>query len=272
MIPTIDFILNDSESLPTYVVSSLKIIRREFVEEKIFFYNEAVPITIEKEAEKQTLNLNVIDFISSTQLIEIKEPLSVDKKEYLEEELFISEEPNEYKSVSKEVIKHIPTTFITEVQELQIKKLKKEKTLIEIDKFLKAVEDSVEELEHDNEIAPVHDFLLKDKTIAFKVVHKENIQKQSKIEVLKKPVFKKPVIKTTDQSNPKIESNYSIGLEYPLEYTEPVIFHDEYECFQIADLGDLVMKLWEENQEFEQQEQFQGFDIKQILDMEEIAV
>lgn len=272
MIETTNFITEDSEILPTYVVTPLKRIRREFVEEEMLFSNEAVPVVITEDAEKQTLALNVTDFISVTQLVEPTEPFSLDKKEYIEEALFISSEPNDYKPVVKETIKTIPTHFITEVQEVQIQKLQKEHNQIEIDNFLNAVEASVEELEHDSETAPVHEFLLKDKPTAFKVVHKETVQKQPEVEVLKKPIFKKPVIKITDQLSPKIESSYSISLEHPIEYTEPVIFHDEFEDFQIADLGDLVMQLWEQENAHEQQEQFQGFDIKEILNMEEIEV
>lgn len=269
-IETTLFISKDSEILPTYVVNPLKRIKREFVEEELLFYNEAVPVTITENAKKETLNLNITDFVSKTQLIEQKEPFSLQKKEYIEEALFISSEENTYIPVVKETVQNIPTDFITGIKEID--KLQKEQNRIEIDNFLNSVEASVEELTAEKEFAPIHEFLLKDKSTAFKVVHKETIQKQPDIEVLKKPIFKKPVIKSIDQISPKIENPYSISLEYPIEYTEPVIFHDEFENFQIADLGDLVMQLWEKESNHEQQEQFPGFDIKEILNMEEIEV
>ena len=86
---------------------------------------------------------------------------------------------------------------------------------------------------------------------------------------MKKKIFKKPVIKNTEQVTSKVDNNYTLTLDMPIEYTEPVIFHDEYEDFQIADLGDLVMELWERS---EDSHNIPGFDIKEILKMEEIEI
>lgn len=271
-IVTTNFIKEDSEIPPTIMVNPLKRLKREFVEEELLFSTEAVPVVIMENAEKQSLQLNVTGFISQTDLVENKEPFGVAKKEYLEEALFISSEPNNYKPVTKDIVKAIPTNFIKEVQEVIVQKFQKEENSVEIDNFLNDIEAEVQVMEHTTEQAIVHEFLAKDKPKPFKVVHKETVEKQPEVEVLKKPVFKKPVVKSSELATPKVESNYSITLDMPIEYTEPVVFHDEYEDFQIADLGDLVMQLWENQDEEEQKEAFQGFDIKDILNMEEINV
>lgn len=271
-IETTHFINDDFEIPPTYMVNPLKRLKREFVEEELLFSTEATPVIIMANAEKQSLNLPVTHYIAQTNLVEPQEPFSVAKREYLEEALFISSEPNDYKPVTKEIVTTIPTDFIKEVQEVVIEKFKKEQNSVEIDNFLSDIEAEAQIMAHDTEEAVVHEFLANDKPKAFKIVHKETVQKQPEVEVLKKPVFKKPLVKSSEVSAPKVESSYSITLDMPIEYTEPVIFHDEYENFQIADLGDLVMQLWEEDNEEEQKESFQGFDIKEILNMEEIKV
>lgn len=271
-IVTTNFIKEDSEIPPTYMVNPLKRLKREFVEEELLFSTEAVPVVIMENAEKQCVQLNVTGFISQTDLVEVKEPFGVEKREYLEEALFISSEPNNYKPVTKDILKTIPTSFIKEVQEVIVQKFQKEENNVEIDNFLNDIEAEAQIMEHITEQAVVHEFLSNDKPKPFKVVHKETVQKQPEVEVLKKPVFKKPLIKSSELSTPKVESAYSINLDMPIEYTEPVIFHDEFENFQIADLGDLVMQLWEQEQEEEQKEVFPGFDIKEILNMEEINV
>lgn len=269
---TTHFINNNSEIPPTYMVNPLKRLKREFVEEELLFSTDATPVIIMENAEKQSLNLMVTNYISKTDLMETQEPFSAEKKEYLEEALFISSEPNDYKPIIKETVTTITTDFIKEVQQVVIEKFQKEQKSVEIDNFLNDIEAEVQIMEHVTEQAVVHEFLANDKPKAFKIVHKENTQKQPEVEVLKKPVFKKPLVRSSETSSPKVESAYSINLDMPIEYTEPVIFHDEYENFQIADLGDLVMQLWEEDNDEEQKEVFQGFDIKDILNMEEINV
>lgn len=277
ILDTINFIKEDSEILPTYVVNPLKRIRREFLEEEVLFSTEAVLVPIETVAEKSKLSLSLINFISETNLVTIPEPFSVSKKEYLEEALFISNESNDYKPVTKEVIQATTTDFITDVQEIKTQRLYKDNTDIHIDNFLNEVEMQAQEIFHNKEEAIVHTFLLKDKPTPFKVVQKEAVETASvpAVTVLNKKIFKKPLINTSEYSSGKLENSYVISLDMPLEYNEPVVFHDEYEDFQIADLGDLVLALWdkENDQNMENDTpELTGFDIKEILNMEEIAV
>lgn len=281
-ISSIEFIKNHSEILPTYVVSPLKRIRREFLEEEILFSNDATLVPIERIAEKSQLSLSLINFISQTKLVEPQEPFSVSKKEYLEEALFISADANNYKPVTKEIVQESTTHFITEVHEVNVPTLERESSNVQIDSFLNEVEFEVEEILHSKEKAVIHEFLLKDKPTPFKVVHKESVSvKPTEVIALKKNVFKKPLIKNYEQitSTSKSENLYTLNLDMPIEYTEPVIFHDEYQDFQIADLGDLVMQLWNnehtKNKKIDNSEEevnVPGFDIKEILNMKEIDI
>lgn len=265
---TIEFIDSDSEVLPTYSITPLKRVRREFLEEEVLFSTEADLTPINTVAEKNKLSLSLTNFITNIQLVELQEPFGISKREYLEEAEFISSDPNDYQPIIKDIVKENTTNFISSVKEIEIQRLQRENSPVEIDNFLNEVEFEAEEILHNKEEAIVHEFLLKDKPNAFKVVHKETVA-QPEVEVLKKKIFKKPVIKNTEQVTSKVDNNYTLTLDMPIEYTEPVIFHDEYEDFQIADLGDLVMELWERS---EDSHNIPGFDIKEILKMEEIEI
>lgn len=271
-IDTIGFIKNDFEILPTYVTTPLKRIRREFLEEEVLFSNEATLIPIQTIAEKTQYPLFLTNFISQTELVKSYEPFSVFKKEYLEEALFISSDINEFQPITKDIIQEKTTVFIEEINEVQTKRLQKEDSNVHIDNFLNEVEFEAEEILYNKEDAIVHEFFLKNKPSPFKVVHKEILQLNNVNEVISNPIdFQKPFLKYSENSFGKLDNLYTLSLDIPIEYTEPVIFHDEYEDFQIEDLGNLVMKLWEENKE-EEPIYLTGFDITEMLEMEEINI
>lgn len=268
-IDTINFIHHDSEILPTYVINPLKRIRREFLEEEVLFSTDAVLVPIQTIAEKSKISISLIDFISQTNLVEKTEPFSVNKREYIEEALFISADANDDKPFTKDILITETTHFIDDIHAVHVPKLHKDNIDIHIDNFLNEVEFEVEEILHNKENAVVHEFLLKDKPTPFKVVHKEIVNTSPSTEILKKRKFQKPLINTSEYSSGKSENSYVLSLDMPIEYNESVIFHDEYEDFQIADLGDLVMQLWENE---EDSSNLSGFDIKEILKMEEINI
>lgn len=278
VISSIEFIKSYFEILPKYVVNPLLRIRREFLEEEILFSKNAILNPIELVTEKSKLNLPITSFISEINLVKPKEPFSLLKKEYIEEALFISSNTNNYKPFIKEFTNEKTIPFITGVQQLKSNIFEKDSSNIQIDHFLNEVELEAEEFLNKKENAVIHEFFLKDKP-AFKVVHKDLITPKA-VEVIafKKNIFKKPVIKNYENHSLKSESLYTVSIDMPICYTEPVIFHDEYEDFQIADLGDLVMQLWD-NQEIEDYKNSEesivnqiGFNIKEILDMKEIEI
>ena len=263
-----EFISSFKTIPPIYVIDPLKRIRREFLEEELLFDNESTYEEIHIEAQKEITTLNSTQFINKSELVTLPEPISCNNKEYIEENLFISSDSNQLKPVMKNMNIQESIPFIHNIQEVNYKKIANSSiNHVNVDNFLNEVEDQVNDLEHEQESAPIHEFIRKP---SLKVVQKDNTEK-----VINKPnikslpsSFKKPMINSQENNGPKMESYYSLHLDIPIEYTEPVIFHDEYEDFQIGDLGDLVLALWEKNPENE----YTGFDIKEILKMEEINI
>ena len=264
-----EFISDEFEIPPSYVVEPLKRLKREFLEEELLFYTDFDAKDIPIPSEKITTRLMSTQFIKSSEFIEFQEPISLDKKEYIEEAEFISQKENSIQTVEKNIVTHIPTSFIKDIREVERKKMIVGSTSVEIDSFLNDIEEESEEIIHEQEEAIIHEFI-KNKSSSLKVVKKDD-DVLPVTENLKKPVFKKPSIKVNENNIfGNVKKEYTLHLDAPIEYDEDVVFHDEFPDFQTEDLGDLVMKLW--NILPEQEISYPGFDIKEILNMEEINV
>lgn len=264
-----EFISNEFEIPPSYVVEPLKRLKREFLEEELLFSTDFDAKDIPIPSEKITTRLMSTQFIKSSEFIEFQEPISLDKKEYIEEAEFISQKENSIQTVEKNIVTHIPTSFIKDIREVERKKMIVGSTSVEIDSFLNDIEEESEEIIHEQEEAIIHEFI-KNKSSSLKVVKKDD-DILPVTENLKKPVFKKPSIKVNENNIfGNVKKEYTLHLDAPIEYEDDVVFHDEFSDFQTEDLGDLVMNLW--GIYSEQEISYPGFDIKEILSMEEINV
>jgi len=264
-----EFISDEFEIPPSYVVEPLKRLKREFLEEELLFSTDFDAKDIPIPSEKITTRLMSTQFIKSSEFIEFQEPISLDKKEYIEEAEFISQKENSIQTVEKNIVTHIPTSFIKDIREVERKKMIVGSTSVEIDSFLNDIEEESEEIIHEQEEAIIHEFI-KNKSSSLKAV-KNDDDILPVTENLKKPVFKKPSIKVNENNIfGNVKKEYTLHLDAPIEYEDDVVFHDEFSDFQIEDLGDLVMNLW--GIYSEQEISYPGFDIKEILSMEEINV
>ncbi len=264
-----EFISDEFEIPPSYVVEPLKRLKREFLEEELLFSTDFDAKDIPIPSEKITTRLMSTQFIKSSEFVEFQEPISLDKKEYIEEAEFISQKENSIQTVEKNIVTHIPTSFIKDIREVERKKMVVGATSVEIDSFLNDIEEESEEIIHEQEEAIIHEFI-KNKSSSLKVVKKDD-DILPVTENLKKPVFKKPSIKVNENNIfGNVKKEYTLHLDAPIEYEDDVVFHDEFSDFQTEDLGDLVMNLW--GIYSEQEISYPGFDIKEILSMEEINV
>lgn len=269
----LNFITNVSEVLPSEVIVPLKLIRKEFLEEEELFGNQINIKPVNLPAQNSRKEIELINFIKNDSFVIEVEPFSRLKKEYLEEIMFISSDFIPLQPFSREIVKEPTTKFITSVKEIEIEMLKKVESnnvKMNIGNFISNLKPVNKKMVNSKQEAIVHDFLIKDKPNYFKLVQNETVS-LAKSDSFKTKSFKKPMVSTNEPIDSKNDNSYSIGLEMPIEYDEHVIFHDDYEDFQIADLGDLVMELYE-MEELKNSEEITGFDIKQILNMEEIII